>query len=947
MKTKKRIGRFRRIATAALLLLLVGVLAGAGAWAWVCKRVDETVRDRIQAVAERAGMTATVNDVDVDIDGTVLVHGVTLHRGTSTFKVHQIRLVTDLETAWDTRGPEAITEVQVQGAHWHEAGEPAARELMARLKDIARDVRKRGVHSDVDIPSARRSLPRLSIADATLSTDAGTLLQAHGSAGAGKGGRLEWSASGTLALQGDEPVSFLAAGQEKNGRLLGRIRVELPHAISLLGPRGTRISGVHDIVYEGGVARTGACVLSDRARKIQLRVEGIRVLLSEAGLPQEGRFEGTTALVVGSRQIITRDIRFLDGGRRVELSAARLTERGRRVKVGRLSVDLDTGRIIGRRITLTLDHDQLPAALQRHVPVGPVEVRATRLRVQTDLPRLAARSWRLAFPAGLDLEGVRIAAGDVQLRLDELALRPTDEGFRLRAAGDLTRVGTEHPMPITLDVRADHGAKPLWAKLSGRRIPLAWAPEAIVAKINLNRAALADLDFTLYPEEGGGLDRLNAEGRVSLTDFGVQHWRLAPGRFLLDAPSAQFSVKLDRPAETVELSIPKLRVGQAEAAVTLKIAGFKKRPFVDLRVQLPEQDCAHIVDAFPVAVRPNLANLVVRGTTHLDAHLRVNLADTRKIKLDITGDLDSCRIITLGPALDRRVARLKGRFVHEPHVGGEDLGVKVGPGTRGYVPFDQIPEFIKEAAMATEDRAFMHHNGFRTSLIRGALKLNLKHLRYVYGGSTISQQLVKNLFLTRRKDLMRKFEEAVLVVALERTLSKRRILELYLNCIEYGPRIWGLTAAAQAYYDKRPQELSVVEGVYLMAIKPYPKHGYWNAKRNRWKKNWVRRMHIIFKRIHKSGAIDSETFEAAGPEYRPVFVGIHPHLRPAVTPVGPDLPPREDGHHIRSTPNSDSGTPPASASVRTTDPAESNVRGMLCQQSVSVRTSPACAPSVT
>jgi len=289
---------------------------------------------------------------------------------------------------------------------------------------------------------------------------------------------------------------------------------------------------------------------------------------------------------------------------------------------------------------------------------------------------------------------------------------------------------------------------------------------------------------------------------------------------------------------------------------------------------MPEQPCEAIVEAVPAAVRPSLADLKVRGTARMDAHLKVDLMNTRRIKFTVEGDMDTCHIVTLGKPLDRRVARLKRRFVHEPVVKGEPLGVTVGPGTSHFVPFDEIPPWIRQAAIATEDRAFFKHDGFRTSLIRGALKLNLKHKRYVYGGSTITQQLVKNLFLTRRKDLARKLEEAVIVVALERTLSKRRILELYLNCIEYGPRIWGLANAARTYYDKDVADLTVTQGVYLMAIKPYPKHGYWNAKRKHWRKNWVRRMRLIFKRLHKTGAIDDGQLYEAAPLYRPLFGGL-------------------------------------------------------------------------
>ena len=204
----------------------------------------------------------------------------------------------------------------------------------------------------------------------------------------------------------------------------------------------------------------------------------------------------------------------------------------------------------------------------------------------------------------------------------------------------------------------------------------------------------------------------------------------------------------------------------------------------------------------------------------------------------------------------------------------------VGPGTAGYVPLARIPPWITEAALQTEDRAFFVHQGFRASLIRGALRLNLKHRRYVYGGSTITQQLVKNLFLTRRKDLARKLEEAVIVAQVERTLSKRRILELYLNCIEYGPGIWGLVEASRVYFAARPEALTPAQGIYLMALKPYPRYGFATARRGHWPPNWRRRMRNIFGRVHRRGVLTDAQLQAAAPEFRPRFAGLHPDERP-------------------------------------------------------------------
>ena len=301
---------------------------------------------------------------------------------------------------------------------------------------------------------------------------------------------------------------------------------------------------------------------------------------------------------------------------------------------------------------------------------------------------------------------------------------------------------------------------------------------------------------------------------------------------------------------------------------SLRLSELSPRSRLQARLKLPVQACQPLAELAP---RPNLPDLRLEGRTWMDASLDVDLSAPKDLKLKVDGDLEGCTIATLGADMDRRVRRLRGRFVHRPVVRGEPVGVKVGPGTSGYVKLADIPDWLEAAAIATEDRAFYKHDGLRLNLVRGALKLNLEKRRYVYGGSTITQQLVKNLFLTRRKDLTRKLEEAVIATQIERKLSKDRILELYLNCIEYGPGIWGLSTASQVYFDRTVSSLTHVEGVYLMAIKPYPKHGFWNAKRGKWKSNWVRRMRKIFQRIHKMGAISDTDYQGAAPLFRPVF----------------------------------------------------------------------------
>ncbi len=139
-----------------------------------------------------------------------------------------------------------------------------------------------------------------------------------------------------------------------------------------------------------------------------------------------------------------------------------------------------------------------------------------------------------------------------------------------------------------------------------------------------------------------------------------------------------------------------------------------------------------------------------------------------------------------------------------------------------WMAFDQIPALLKTAIRVSEDAAFYWHRGIDYTELKESLKRDLKEGRFSRGGSTITQQLAKNLFLSTRKSLWRKFKEYLIAKRLEKTLSKDRIFSLYLNFIEMGPGIFGIQAAARFWFEKDVRELSLEEIVRLTAIIPRP-----------------------------------------------------------------------------------------------------------------------------
>ena len=140
-----------------------------------------------------------------------------------------------------------------------------------------------------------------------------------------------------------------------------------------------------------------------------------------------------------------------------------------------------------------------------------------------------------------------------------------------------------------------------------------------------------------------------------------------------------------------------------------------------------------------------------------------------------------------------------------------------------FVPYPRIAHSLKRAMIAAEDSKFVDHEGFDWDGIELAIEKNQKRGRVVAGGSTITQQLAKNLFLSGSRSWLRKGEEAVITLLLEAILDKRRIFELYLNVIEWGNGVFGAEAAAQRYFGVSAARLSAEQAARLAAMAPNPR----------------------------------------------------------------------------------------------------------------------------
>lgn len=249
----------------------------------------------------------------------------------------------------------------------------------------------------------------------------------------------------------------------------------------------------------------------------------------------------------------------------------------------------------------------------------------------------------------------------------------------------------------------------------------------------------------------------------------------------------------------------------------------------ELKVNTGWQNAQDIFDSFPTGMFESLEGIKVAGKLNYNFNFYLDNAQPDSLKFDSRMDKDAnFKIIKYGVT---DLSKLNGTFVYTPYEYGKPMASHViGPQNPDYTPLYQISPYLRNAVMTAEDPTFYKNHGFVEKAIRQSLITDFKTKKFSRGGSTISMQLVKNTFLTRKKTLSRKIEEILIVWMIENNniMTKDRMLEVYFNIIEWGPGIYGIKEAAQYWFGKSPGELSLGESIYLASIVPHPKTGLYS-----------------------------------------------------------------------------------------------------------------------
>ncbi|NLN61523.1 MAG: transglycosylase domain-containing protein [Myxococcales bacterium] len=350
---------------------------------------------------------------------------------------------------------------------------------------------------------------------------------------------------------------------------------------------------------------------------------------------------------------------------------------------------------------------------------------------------------------------------------------------------------------------------------------------------------------------------VGVEGQVALAGVGLQHPRISASP--LEALNGQIDLKVAWHRAEKNLHIERWHISQGLARLALAGTWQPSPLKVDLTAELPSTACRQLLTAIPQALRPQISGVRLDGQLSFQLHLGLDILNPEATVLK--GDLQNrCQIADFGALPDPAEFRVPFAYMAY-NESGQRFRLITGPGTERWAPLNEISPYVVEAVLTTEDGKFYTHKGMTLPEMRRAMEMNLKKDGAFHGASTITMQLAKNLFLSRERTVARKLQELFFTWYLESHFTKEEILEMYLNIVEFGPSIYGVLDAAKHYFGREPQELNLVESVYLIKLLPNPVARHKTRESGQLSAKQMRLLHQVMGVMLKRGRISRNEYE--------------------------------------------------------------------------------------
>lgn len=502
-------------------------------------------------------------------------------------------------------------------------------------------------------------------------------------------------------------------------------------------------------------------------------------------------------------------------------------------------------------------------------PPGTPSVEAEPVLPLPDLHALRARIAAMTTSLGGRVpDGTKIDIGGLAVKLDvggePFAFGPGP--FALERRGDRVHLSFTSEQkdakkdaaggtPLSLDADLPLGAGDVVARLSGGPVSLAMlgVKEGTRGLSDVQRGTVSGKGQIVLAAAG---DALTFDGKLALKSIAIHRPKVSadPLKNLELAVAARGNLD-----DTGRLRIDhaELDMGALHVKTHGNIEETREHFAASLSVDVSPAACQALLDSAPRGLLPIMQQVRMNGTFGAEGRVVFDSRTVDKLTLEYTVD-DRCKVVEVPRELSKD--RFNGSFTYrtykpDPKGGMVASETTTGPGTSSWTNIDDISPFMIAAVLTTEDGAFYKHHGFNHAAIKNSVAANLKAKRFVRGASTITMQLAKNLFLSREKTLSRKIEEVLLTDYLEQIFRKEDMMELYLNVIEFGPDVYGITRAADYYFGRKPEELNLAESFFLASLLPSPIRYGRQKEKGQVSETWGRHLRALMEIAAKNGKV--------------------------------------------------------------------------------------------
>lgn len=366
-------------------------------------------------------------------------------------------------------------------------------------------------------------------------------------------------------------------------------------------------------------------------------------------------------------------------------------------------------------------------------------------------------------------------------------------------------------------------------------------------------------------------DELHIDGATSVTNLIVNHPKIAKNDVILKNVKMDYKFLFGENFVAVDEGTA-VELNKIIVHPYLKYEKDKSKIYT-LKVHIPEMEAQDFITSLPDGLFNNFKGMEAEGSFDYTMNFKMDKSRPWALTFNSAINKNGLKITKYGTA---NLSKINSEFEYAAIIKDKlQRPIFVGEKNPDYYTLNEMSPYLKKAVLTFEDPTFYSHKGFVKEAFKTSMVKNMADNKFSRGASTISMQLVKNVFLKREKTLSRKLEEILLVFLMEnnRIVSKDRMLEVYFNIIEWGPDIYGIGEASRFYFQKTPSELTLNECMFLASIVPMPSKFMNQFEGTTWRYKFSKRADYMKRMMLKTGVLKPEEMDSS------TYIGISGNAR--------------------------------------------------------------------